>query len=325
MEMGNGKWEMIESLNAVAETKTMHRVAQIGCGQKGTSHARSHVLVGRSQIVAAADPDEENLALFCERFDTTRDRGTVLFGQHLHGHHDDAVSPTLADDIADEAAEAAKNDIGNTAEEQEELANQLDHGLYGATAITKGMKDGRILLQNTVAGVAPYVARILVRQTIIENIEHLRLKLIERSKEQKEKLARPIKKRTEDRAERLTINVGRFMGSLNEIQNNLVNRYAESTINDAKRRLDNRNLRQSALLTFLAGKPNEIEIDAFIRQIVLRSHEIVDPDYQGYSEERIARFTTLLVTIFAASTNDQRQATSEKLRSYAQDFSEISN
>ena len=206
-----------------------------------------------------------------------------------------------------------------------QLANQLDHGLYGATAITKGMKDGRILLQNTVAGVAPYVARILVRQTIIENIEHLRLKLIERSKEQKEKLARPIEKQTEDRTERLTKNVGRFMGDLNEIQNNLINRYAKSTINDAKRRLDNRNLRQSALLTFLAGKPKEMEIDAFISQIVLRAHEIVDPDYQGYSEKRIARFTTLLVNIFAASTNDQRQATSEKLRSYAQDFSEISN
>ena len=206
-----------------------------------------------------------------------------------------------------------------------QLANRLDHGLYGATAITKGMKDGRILLQNTVAGVAPYVARILVRQTIIENIEHLRLKLIERSKEQKEKLARPIEKQTEDRTERLTKNVGRFMGDLNEIQNNLINRYAKSTINDAKRRLDNRNLRQSALLTFLAGKPKEMEIDAFISQIVLRAHEIVDPDYKGYSEKRIARFTTLLVNIFAASTNDQRQATSEKLRSYAQDFSEISN
>ena len=206
-----------------------------------------------------------------------------------------------------------------------QLANQLDHGLYGATAITKGMKDGQILLQNTVAGVAPYVARILVRQTIIENIEHLRLKLIERSKEQKEKLARPIEKQTEDRTERLTKNVGRFMGDLNEIQNNLINRYAKSTINDAKRRLDNRNLRQSALLTFLAGKPKEMEIDAFINQIVLRAHEIVDPDYKGYSEKRIARFTTLLVNIFAASTNDQRQATSEKLRSYAQDFSEISN
>ena len=206
-----------------------------------------------------------------------------------------------------------------------QLANQLDHGLYGATAITKGMKDGRILLQNTVAGVAPYVARILVRQTIIENIEHLRLKFIERSKEQKEKLARPIEKQTEDHTERLTKNVGRFMGDLNEIQNNLINRYAKSTINDAKRRLDNRNLRQSALLTFLAGKPKEMEIDAFISQIVLRAHEIVDPDYKGYSEKRIARFTTLLVNIFAASTNDQRQATSEKLRSYAQDFSEISN
>jgi len=206
-----------------------------------------------------------------------------------------------------------------------QLANQLDHGLYGATTITKRMKDGRILLQNTVAGVAPYVARILVRQTIIENIEHLRLKLIERSKEQKEKLARPIEKQTEDRTERLTKNVRRFMGDINEIQNNLINRYAKSTINDAKKRLDNRNLRQSALLTFLAGKPKEMEIDAFINQIVLRAHEIVDPDYKGYSEKRIARFTTLLVNIFAASTNDQRQATSEKLRSYAQDFSEISN
>ena len=206
-----------------------------------------------------------------------------------------------------------------------QLANQLDHGLYGATAITKGMKDGRILLQNTVAGVASYVARILVRQTITENVEHLRLKIIERSKEQKEKLARPIEKRTEDRTERLIKNVGRFMGDLNEIQNNLINRYAKSTINDAKRRLDNRNLRQSALLTFLAGKPKEMEIDAFISQIVLRAHEIVDPDYKGYSEKRIARFTTLLVNIFAASTNDQRRATSEKLRSYAQDFSEISN
>ena len=206
-----------------------------------------------------------------------------------------------------------------------QLANQLDHGFYGATAITKGMKDGRILLQNTVAGVAPYVARILVRQTDIENTEHLRLKIIERSKEQKENLARPIEKRTEDRVERVTKNLTRFMGDLNEIQKNLVNRYAKSTINDAKKRLDNRNLRQSALLTFLAGKPNQMEIDAFIRQIVLRSHEIVDPDYKGYSKERIDRFTTLLVNIFAASTNDQRRATSEKLRSYAQDFSEISS
>ena len=206
-----------------------------------------------------------------------------------------------------------------------QMANQLDHGLYGATAISKRMKDGRILLQNTVAGVAPYVARILVRQTNIENTEHLRLKIIERSKEQKENPARPIEKRTEDRVERVTKNLTRFMGDLNKIQNNLVNRYAKSTINDAKRRLDNRNLRQSALLTFLARKPTEMEIDAFIRQIVLRSHEIVDPDYKGFSEEWIDRFTMFLANIFAASTNDQRRATSKKLKSYAQDLSEISN
>ena len=48
--------------------KRKWRVAQIGCGQKGTSHARAHVLVGRSEIVAAADRDAENLELFCKRF-----------------------------------------------------------------------------------------------------------------------------------------------------------------------------------------------------------------------------------------------------------------
>ena len=47
----------------------VYRVGLIGCGRKGTVHARSYDLDPRARIVAGADTDPENLDLFCERFD----------------------------------------------------------------------------------------------------------------------------------------------------------------------------------------------------------------------------------------------------------------
>ena len=45
-----------------------YRVGMIGCGRKGTQYARSYALHPATAVVAAADPDPDNLALFCERF-----------------------------------------------------------------------------------------------------------------------------------------------------------------------------------------------------------------------------------------------------------------
>ena len=46
-----------------------YRVGVIGCGNKGTQHARAYQLNPLTEVVAAADPDPGNLELFCERFD----------------------------------------------------------------------------------------------------------------------------------------------------------------------------------------------------------------------------------------------------------------
>ena len=46
----------------------IYRVGVIGCGRKGTEHARAYVLNPRAEVVAAADSDPENLSLFGERF-----------------------------------------------------------------------------------------------------------------------------------------------------------------------------------------------------------------------------------------------------------------
>ena len=45
-----------------------YRVGLIGTGRKGNGHARGYEANPRTDLVAAADPDPSNLAIFLERF-----------------------------------------------------------------------------------------------------------------------------------------------------------------------------------------------------------------------------------------------------------------
>lgn len=49
-------------------TEPTYRIGVIGCGRKGTQHARAWHLNPRAEVVAAADTDPENLELFQKRF-----------------------------------------------------------------------------------------------------------------------------------------------------------------------------------------------------------------------------------------------------------------
>ena len=49
-------------------TEATYRVGLIGTGRKGNGHARGYVANPRTELVAAADPDPSNLAIFLERF-----------------------------------------------------------------------------------------------------------------------------------------------------------------------------------------------------------------------------------------------------------------
>ena len=48
--------------------KATYRVGMIGCGRKGHGHARGYEGNPQTEIVAAADPDPENLEIFLKRF-----------------------------------------------------------------------------------------------------------------------------------------------------------------------------------------------------------------------------------------------------------------
>lgn len=71
---------------------TVYRVAAIGCGRKGTEHARAYNLNPRAEVVVASDPDPENLKIFTERFEVP---GYADYDEMLRKEKIDIVSAIL--------------------------------------------------------------------------------------------------------------------------------------------------------------------------------------------------------------------------------------
>ena len=73
-------------------TEAKYRVGMIGIGRKGAQHARAYRIDPRTQIVAAADTDEENLEVFCKRFGV---RGYTDYREMLSKESIDIAAPIL--------------------------------------------------------------------------------------------------------------------------------------------------------------------------------------------------------------------------------------
>lgn len=72
--------------------KPKYRVGIIGGGRQGTHHARAYHLHPETEVAAVADTDQENLDLFCERFDVT---GYSTFEEMLTKENLDISAPIL--------------------------------------------------------------------------------------------------------------------------------------------------------------------------------------------------------------------------------------
>ena len=76
----------------MTENNKTYRVALIGCGRKGHGHARGYAGNPRTEIVAAADPDEDNLRMFLEVFPVT---GYADYQELLAKEEIDIAAPIL--------------------------------------------------------------------------------------------------------------------------------------------------------------------------------------------------------------------------------------
>ena len=206
----------------------------------------------------------------------------------------------------------------------DDIADTLEVGQYDANKITIIIDEGRTLIEDTIVGLTPYASRFLIRIKNDEAIEFMKKKMLMRQQERIIKLSGAKEIRYEDRLDKLTSNFKRFFGDLTDAQIEILETHSHETLNDSRIRLHNRTLRQKAFVRFLKTQPNEEELNAYLNKLLIRGHEIINPNYQDFSEASLSRFKMLLINMLAISTDKQRNVMIGKLRSYAEEFNTIS-
>ena len=206
----------------------------------------------------------------------------------------------------------------------DDIADTLEVGQYDANKITIIIDEGRTLIEDTIVGLTPYASRFLIRIKNDEAIEFMKNKMLMRQQERIIKLSGAKEIRYEDRLDKLTSNFKRFFGDLTDAQIEILETHSQETLNDSRIRLHNRTLRQKAFVRFLKTQPNEEELNAYLNKLLIRGHEIINPNYQDFSEASLSRFKMLLINMLAISTDKQRNVMIVKLRSYAEEFNTIS-
>jgi hypothetical protein len=182
----------------------------------------------------------------------------------------------------------------------------------------------RALVDETVEGAAPFVAEVLAGHTTPEKLKYLEARMAEyiaehRAQETKETPEQAVDGWVERRAERIS----RFTGPLTNEQLAVIRRYSESGMDKTMRWLENRELRQGALVTFLRAEPTRADLARFVHRILLHGHEIVDPAYRAIVEERWALRERMYFDVLKTLGDGQRRELVQTLRSYASDMIDI--
>jgi len=182
----------------------------------------------------------------------------------------------------------------------------------------------RALVDETVKGASPFVAEVLAGHTTPEKLAYLEARMAEyiaehRAEEDEETPEQAVDGWVERRAERIS----RFTGPLTDGQLAIIRRYSESGMDNSMRWLENRELRQGALVTFLRAEPTRADLARFVHRILLHGHEIVDPGYRAIIENRWALRERMYFDVLKTLSDGQRRELVQTLRSYAADMIDI--
>ena len=204
------------------------------------------------------------------------------------------------------------------------IADTLEVRQYDANKITIIIDEGRTLIEDTIVGLTPYASRFLIRINNDEAMEFMKKQMLMRQQERIIKLSEPREIRYKDRLDKLTTNFKRFFGDLTNAQIEMLETHSHKTLNDSRVRLHNRTLRQKVFVRFMKSQPNEAELNAYLNKLLIRGHEIINPNYKDFSQASLSRFKILLIKMLAISSDKQRNVMIGKLRSYAREFNTIS-
>lgn len=198
-----------------------------------------------------------------------------------------------------------------------------DNGPWRPGDVAAAFAEFRLLLDDTVAGAAPYIAGVLVRHTAPGKVDHLEAQMAAYIGEERLEEQVPFNDLLDERVERRVNNLERFIGPLRDDQIEIVRRHIRPTVGDRLVWLDHLEKRQRALAEFLRSDPASAALAAFVYQLALRGYDIVDPSYADISAARWRKLEALYTDVLASLGDDQRLNLSATLRSYADDIMDL--
>ncbi len=179
--------------------------------------------------------------------------------------------------------------------------------------VLNALKTIQYLFEETLEGVTPFIAKVLVRHTSESKIlfleERLREVTIESSRELKVN-----KDLDKIRLEEITVNFERFFGRLNQAQLSQIKFYIRSTRDSQyywhKRRIK----RHERFVNFLRQRPSEIQLEMF----VLKHFSIKNRDKD--TEEWWSHFSALIIGMFSTIEAVQLEIFTDRLKAYSYDM-----
>ena len=201
------------------------------------------------------------------------------------------------------------------------IADEIQYNSNNTVYVVKAVDDARLLIEKTVIGLTPHASKYLVRHQTAEAIEFIKKKIELRKNKRLKEFTESDDELYKKRVKRIKSNFERFFGEITDEQFKLIQKYSRSTLTDFSIRYQNRMLKQNAFIQFLKTQPNEKELTIFLNRLLLRGYEIVNPDYQNFSQVWLDRFIELLENMLMISSKKQQEKITTKLRNYAKDFS----
>ena len=201
------------------------------------------------------------------------------------------------------------------------IADEIQYNSNNTVYVVKAVDDARLLIEKTVIGLTPHASKYLVRHQTAEAIEFIKKKIELRKNKRLKEFKESDDELYKKRVKRIKSNFERFFGEITDEQFKLIQKYSRSTLTDFSIRYQNRMLKQNAFIQFLKTQPNEKELTIFLNRLLLRGYEIVNPEYQKFSQVWLDRFIGLLENMLMISSKKQQEKITTKLRNYAKDFS----
>lgn len=154
-------------------------------------------------------------------------------------------------------------------------------------------------------------------------IDYFEQKVIKHPQENKgEKSAEEIKKRLEERAEKIIENMEDWFGNLRPAQEAQITKLTFSLPDIKEDWAAYRQMRRKELILFLRQKPSSSEIEALLKAwLITRSYP---PEYQAKFENMGHATKALILQIDPLITPKQRQKAMKRLEGYIKDFRVLS-